>query len=453
MLPIRSKGLGIHELEDRRYAEFIGGAVQGISSLMDRKKNEDGVMIKGRVQTPSLKAWLGEGSFDCDNPNPWRVLMSRDSRIGKAIHNCWTHMSQDFRTTCVRAGLAMDEKQILLNSSERAGFDHDGCILHGSVTRILTSNLEGVRFKLLKKSVDTKTQDGSLYEPTTRERLVFNSTDIFSCQPITALPCPLGIMPDDSFAEIFATYLGLPSPAMRAFTLDPDKPYFIGRSGREQRVDKYGDVVARAEVKGGDFRRSHEELKIVLNGMLKHAGFYTTLEARNIFQGRIAARYLHPYCTQHSNANEIIPDILIHNYKDDSGSSRATCLPAIIDLKTLRVDKNGVFYTAGVHGGRAIKRAVEKKSNQVRTNYKSRVGRLDDKFAPNDQHRPFTTAYTNTFATGGIMPVICGAFGDMNKETHQLVVKCAKHAATKQDNSEEVSSAKGSPYSSILSQF
>ena len=80
-------------------------------------------------------------------------------------------------------------------------------------------------------------------------------------------------MLDDSFTEIFASYLGLPSPAMRAFTMDPAKPYFIGRSGREQRVDKYGDVVARAEVKGGDFRRSHDDLKIVLTGMLKHAGF------------------------------------------------------------------------------------------------------------------------------------------------------------------------------------
>ena len=36
-MPMRSKGLGIRELEDRRNTEFIGGAVQGISYLMDRK--------------------------------------------------------------------------------------------------------------------------------------------------------------------------------------------------------------------------------------------------------------------------------------------------------------------------------------------------------------------------------------------------------------------------------
>ena len=68
-------------------------------------------------------------------------------------------------------------------------------------------------------------------------------------------------MPDDSVAEILTTYLGMPSSAMRAFTLDPDKSSFIGRSGREQKVDIYRDVVAHEE-EGGDFRWSHDELKI-----------------------------------------------------------------------------------------------------------------------------------------------------------------------------------------------
>jgi hypothetical protein len=78
--------------------------------------------------------------------------------------------------------------------------------------------------------------------------------------------------------ETFVTNLGMPrrSPAMRAFTFDPDKPYFICRSGWEQKVDINGDVVACAEVRGRDFRRSHNELTILLNGMLKHSGFYTS---------------------------------------------------------------------------------------------------------------------------------------------------------------------------------
>ena len=62
-----------------------------------------------------------------------------------------------------------------------------------------------------------------------------------------------------------------------------------------------------------------------------------------MFQGKIDASYLDGYCNEHTNVNAIIPDILIHNYKDDKGISRTACLPAIIYVKTLRVDKNGII--------------------------------------------------------------------------------------------------------------
>ncbi len=85
--------------------------------------------------------------------------MPKDSRIGKAIHNSWSHISQDYRATCMQSGLTLDENLILLNNSKCAGFDNDG--LNRSVTRNLTADLESVQFKLLKKSVEM-TQHGSL---------------------------------------------------------------------------------------------------------------------------------------------------------------------------------------------------------------------------------------------------------------------------------------------------
>ena len=59
-----------------------------------------------------------------------------------------------------------------------------------------------------------------------------------------------------------------------------------------------------------------------------------------MFRGKIDhAKYLvDSYCTLHSSVNTIIPDILIHNYKDADGSNRTACLPATIDVKALRVD-------------------------------------------------------------------------------------------------------------------
>ena len=86
---------------------------------------------------------------------------------------------------------------------------------------------------------------------------------------------PTRIMADNALAEIFAVHLALPSPAMRAFTGDDNRPYYIGRRGREQKVDIYGDVVARSEMRGGDFQHSHEELKILFyDNVYQSSGSY-----------------------------------------------------------------------------------------------------------------------------------------------------------------------------------
>ena len=57
-MPVSNKGLGVIELEDsRRYSEFIGFAVQGISRILDRR-DKNGALIKGRINSPSLNGLL-----------------------------------------------------------------------------------------------------------------------------------------------------------------------------------------------------------------------------------------------------------------------------------------------------------------------------------------------------------------------------------------------------------
>ena len=83
--------------------------------------------------------------------------------------------------------------------------------------------------------------------------------------------------------------------------------------------------------------------------------------------------------------------------------------------------------------------------------------KLDAKFAPGDTSKPFSDAIKQTFATGNVLPLVSGAFAEVNVEAQHLVEKCAKHAAVLEDNSDitpgEVSSAKGSAYNLLLSQF
>ena len=78
-----------------------------------------------------------------------------------------------------------------------------------------------------------------------------------------------------------------------------------------QEVDPFGDAVVRAEVNGGDWQRSHNELKVVWNGIARKSGFATTLEARNLFHGIVDAPFLRPYMDAHAAKDAIIPDILV----------------------------------------------------------------------------------------------------------------------------------------------
>jgi len=74
-----------------------------------------------------------------------------------------------------------------------------------------------------------------------------------------------------------------------------------------------------------------------------------------------------------------------------------------------------------------------------------------------EYHLTFSEAIKQTFTTGNVLPLVSGAFAVVNVEAQCLVEKCAKHAAALEDNSDitpkEVSSAKGSAYNLLLSQF
>ncbi len=216
-------------------------------------------------------------------------------------------------------------------------------------------------------------------------------------------------------------------------------------------------MVARAEVNGGDFIRSHEQLKILWNGIPKKAGFATTMEARNIFHDTVPWEYVNEYYIhdQHSK-DAIIPDILVHNYPPDTNSNGNAVVPAIFDVKMVRVDKRGDKYKAGVPGlGRQVDRAVKKVATACRRSCLRKAGKLDAKFATDDPTHPFTTAIQHTFATGNAIPLVSGAVGELNLEGHRLVELAARHAAAKADNSDitpesAVTSVKGSPYKNLL---
>ena len=143
-------------------------------------------------------------------------------------------------------------------------------------------------------------------------------------------------MSDRVILEAFHQYLGKPSPVMQPYT---GSTHFIGRMGREAVVDVYGDVVARSCLRGGDFIRAHEELKMMTNAVFTQGGFTTTVEPPNIFHGKVPPDCIEKYVNLHQRRDAIIPDILIHDHPSDRNAAGASSMEAIYDIKTLRIDK------------------------------------------------------------------------------------------------------------------
>mmetsp|Transcript_5394 Transcript_5394/g.5918 ORF Transcript_5394/g.5918 Transcript_5394/m.5918 type:complete len:374 (-) Transcript_5394:71-1192(-) len=279
---------------------------------------------------------------------------------------------------------------------------------------------------------------------------------MYSAQFLIALPTSTGILPNKVLLEMFPLYIGLPSPAMRPFV---DEPHYIGHHSQE--VDEFGDSVARAMLAGGDFIRSHGEMQTLMNDIFKKAGFVTTLEAANMFHGKVPNNILKEYVRKFRHKDAVIPDILIHNYSPDVNASGASTMQAIFDVKTIRVDKpnaatgQGVMYKTTLQAFE--KPATEIRATGCRRQYATHTSKLDrDLGQPPDNPRPFTNAL-NSFHSGGVHPLVFGAFGETNETTRKIIKLCAKLIASKSSNNNispiDANGKRGNAYNIIISQL
>ncbi len=172
---------------------------------------------KGRFHSASFKSWLGESSFDADTLNPWETLLSNGSEIGEGIRETWEHLQSEYSHDLSLISKTVDPTSLFSNPPCRAGFSTDGKMLRGSVTQVISEELESAKVKVLDYTVKNS-GDGSLYTPTQREeRHIYSNCDSFSAQFVAALPCPIGIMTDRVFVESMAQFMAQVSPAMKPF--------------------------------------------------------------------------------------------------------------------------------------------------------------------------------------------------------------------------------------------
>ena len=449
-LPIKYKGMGLRSLFDRRHSEFIGGMIQGIPPLINRQ-SDSGLISHGRVHIQSMITYLGKHSFD-GNPEikPWETLLSHGpSPTAQGLKLAWTTLQNEVIDACTTLQDIQAPINLLNNVVQSAGFDSlSHKITFKSITKQITIEMESIRSEILNKEV--RSVDATLNK-TNRECTAYLQVDELSTQFLTALPDVLGIMSDKVILEAFHQYLGRPSPIMKPYT---HQQHFIGRKGYEQVVDEYGDSVAASNLRGGDYIRAHNEIQTMINAIFRQAGFSTSIQPPNIFHGKVPNLCLKKYLKLQRKKDFIIPDILVHDHPKDGNAAGSRHMEAIFDVKTLRIDKNKYYYSENVLSNR---RAVDTKVRSVRRDYARRAEELDEKCAEDYTTHPFSEALKNNYNSGGVHPIVFGAFGETDNHTSKMVKLCAKFAAARSENSDVTPLSdtiqKGSAYHVMLTQF
>ena len=423
-LPLRNKGCGLREAADRAYAQFMGAVAQCIPQLIDRIDKE-GNIIPGRLNIECVIEYLGEGSFNCPVKNPWEHMLQRDDQpqgVASAIRETWSQLTKTFQDIRIQTQTDQERSYLLTQEVEQAGFHHDGT-QPSSVTRAITKEIETARGKQLrKKIVETLPKDDF-------ERQAYLNCGRMSYVFLHSPPDHIGYMENETLRMGFARYLGQPCPVMA-----PMVGRFFGNAG--QKLDKYGRNLAAANLPGQGFRTLHNAIQDMMVSIMKVAGIQSHTEAANFLNGKIGEPYISNYInhiTEHTNQRSaqhaIIPDIHAYNYPserqriNDSGAS--TTDEAFFEIKTMTPCRSRYGHA------NTDTTAAERRAKAICVNYHKRFKKLDEVFV-SDGSNPFETAQ-GRFLTGQVIPLVVGAFGDVNEALEKVLKQVAKAAAATTD--------------------
>jgi hypothetical protein len=368
---------------------------------------------------------FGEGSFDASVSDPWITLLTREnSSLQRGLRHAWNQLQVSNQAI----GVPIVENSLLCRNVNGAGRLLSGATPK-SVTHAITFELEKGRFEKLNNLVAS-----TLTPNSSQESRAWRNVDRYSSQFLNSPPDAIGFLSDSIFPEVFTQYLGLPSPAVRPFI-----GQYIGTPSQVYQVDDYGNHLAvHSHLPGYGHTGFHMRMQTLIGEMAKAAGLEPVLEALNIFHGKVSGDSLRAYYQAYSETarvhdlrhcnkkDAIIPDVLIHNYplslpELHSQGRSARSGAAIFEIKGIRICNQRYP---------AMSRDSDKRADSVRTEYVKKAQTCDRRFAastPSDVG-PFQRAISS-FATGGVIPLVFGAFGESNKEVDAAVTMFAIHAA------------------------
>ena len=346
--------------------------------------------------------------------------------IANGIQQAWSHLQFNFQEVANAA--AHDDDSLLVNQPvQQAGFRSNGAIPK-SVTREITMEIESARSTYLGKKI-INNLDNDDYE-----RWAWEGWNKIGASFATSPPDGIGMIKDTEWRSIIATYLGQPDPNFASLV-----GRFFGKKGKQ--LDPFGANLASESLPGGGFRRIHNFVQSLIQSMMKVAGIHSEKEAVNFLLGKVGAPYINNYVdhlsSQAGRRNSpfaIVPDLHVFGYpagKQTINDSGATDSGEIFcEIKTMQPNKTNYR-----HNNNSTNKPANRRADKVTSQYRNKFKKLDKEYAPNvvgdgsnNIVGPFEAAQSQ-FIGGQVIPLIVGAFGDVNTDFENMLRTLAKLAA------------------------
>jgi hypothetical protein len=417
-LPIHLGGAGLSCLEARRFTEYMGGLWQGCRGFLDYTeeiKTDDGtvslVTRKGFLPVQPIIDLFGSGSFNDNSISPWSALLSKkdSSALATSLDECWSGVQLMVQE------LTVDHEPSLFDKpSTAAGTGDDGKMLHPSVTGKLSQEFECIH----RASVN-------LLHKTSQEKISWRETNSISHQFLLSKCDRIGFIPNRLFREIISSHFGMTSPNFQSGG-------YIGKTNPTP-VDPYGNSVsACGDVSGPGFTYIHNNIRDIIADTCRTAGLHTQTEVTHHFREHLPAEIQVAYDSLPSEQKCIRADIRISNYPSTTedvttwGENSNRTMPALLEIKTIRHGTGGSRYSIS---DAQHERATDKRASQVVNEYRHDSYRIDKLVDPNStrdeyknpgQKGHFEQAL-DQHATGNVIPLVVGSFGDTSRSLEKLI--------------------------------
>ena len=444
-LPARMRGLGLRSLEEVAPAAFCACFVEAAERFLDRS-TPGGGRERGFFQM--LAPLFGHGAFELPYPNsprlsrflsgcttnvnPLGAQLGQLTPTGESFKTAWEGMQREVRGEGVAGPLDLRAPEA---GNGRAG--------SAGLQRQLTQQREQVKRNQLSRSIL-----GLPHGDTRREAWL--AVDSFSSAWVSSWPSAQNRCEAREFREIFCTYLGRESPAVRALV---GKSIACSGRGPPRVCDAFGVQLGLATLNDRAHGNCHDDIFSRVIGDALHAGLRGKEEPREIFSAVIPPVTLNGTAGTRGK-NGIVPDGRLHCKLRESRTARCTgtrgqAHPSVrwrgttvqrgpeqpqaehlLEGKTIH--RGGPHYMSARARDDGQGGAVADRANLVQRDYEARAAALDAKphvQAWNNGSRDAVSSVLRSFGT--VRSLVVGAYAEASDDLHQLF-DCVVESASKQ---------------------